>query len=41
MENKKKLMNSSLDDVKKFYNSYYHPNNMVISIVGGVRNWEK
>ena len=38
---KKILMNSSLDDVKKFYNSYYHPNNMVISIVGGVKNWEK
>ena len=38
---KKKLMKLSIEDVKRFYERYYPPSNMIISIVGDIKNWKK
>jgi predicted Zn-dependent peptidase len=38
---KKNVMNLSIDEINEYYEKYYLPKNMVISIVGNVNNWKK
>ncbi len=38
---KKELMKMTNENVKEFFYKYYHPSNMVICVVGDLRNWKR